>query len=61
MKKLILPVVLIVFGIIEIILACTGFKLPLPIAIVLGIMFIVMGISTIIKSNKKQLRNEKTE
>lgn len=53
MKKLILPVILIVFGIIEIIFACTGFKLPLPIAIVFGIMFIVMGISTIIKSKKK--------
>ena len=53
MKKLILPIILIVLGIVEIILACTEFKLPLPIAIVLGIMFIVMGISTIIKSKKK--------
>ncbi len=53
MKKLIFPIILIALGIIEIILACAGFKLPLPIAIILGIMFIVMGISTIIKSKKK--------
>jgi len=53
MKKYILPIILIVFGIVEIILACTGFKLPLPIAIILGIIFIVTGISTLIKNREK--------
>lgn len=53
MKKLIFPIILIVLGIVEIILACTGVKLPLPIAIILGVIFIVMGISTIIKFKKK--------
>ena len=52
MKKLILPVVLIILGIAEIILAITGFRIPLPIAIILGVLFIGLGAKTLLDAKK---------
>lgn len=51
MKK-IAPILLIILGIAEIIIAFTGVKLPLPIAIILGIIFIGLGVKTLLDAKK---------
>ena len=51
MKK-IAPILLIILGIAEIIIAFTGEKLPLPIAIILGIIFIGLGVKTLFDAKK---------
>lgn len=51
MKKL-APILLIVLGIAEIIIAFTGVKLPLPIALILGILFIGLGAKTLLDTKK---------
>ncbi len=51
MKK-IAPILLILLGIAEIIIAFMGVKLPLPIAIILGILFIGMGIKTLLDAHQ---------
>ena len=51
MKK-IAPILLIILGIAEIIIAFTGVKLPLPSAIILGIIFIGMGVMYLLDAKK---------
>ena len=51
MKK-IAPILLIILGIAEIIIAFTGVKLPLPIAIILGIIFIGLGVKALLDAKK---------
>ena len=50
--KRIAPYLLIILGIAEIILAFTGVKLPLPIALILGILFIGLGAKTLLDEKK---------
>lgn len=52
MKKL-LPILLILLGAVEIVLAVLEIKIPLPIAIVLGVIFIVLGIKTLLDQVKR--------
>ncbi|MCM1467723.1 MAG: hypothetical protein NC086_06195 [Alistipes sp.] len=52
MKK-ILPIILIVLGIIEITIAFMGVKMPLLIAIVMGVMFILFGVRELLNTSKK--------
>ena len=51
MKKL-APILLMVLGIVEIIIAFTGMKLPLPIALALGILFIGTGAKQLLDMKK---------
>ena len=51
MKK-IAPILLIFLGIAEIIIAFTGVKLPLPIALILGILFIGLGAKALLDAKK---------
>ena len=51
MKKLV-PILLVLLGFTEIIIAFTGVKLPLPIAIILGILFIGMGSKALLDARK---------
>ena len=51
MKK-ITPILLIILGIAEIIIAFTGVKPPLPIAIILGIIFIGFGVKTLLDAKE---------
>ena len=51
MKKL-APILLIILGIAEIIIAFTGMKLPLPIALILGILFIGLGAKALLDAKK---------
>ncbi len=53
MKK-ILPIVLILMGIAEIVVAVLGVKMPILIAIVMGVIFIALGVKTLIDIGKKQ-------
>ena len=53
MKKL-APLLLIVFGIAELIIAFMGVKLPLPIAIILGIIFIASGVKILLDAQKEK-------
>ena len=50
--KRILPIILIVLGIVEIVIALMDIKMPIIIAIVLGIFFIGLGIKTLIDAKK---------
>ena len=51
MKK-IAPILLIILGIAEIIIAFTDVKLPLPSAIILGVIFIGMGVMYLLDAKK---------
>lgn len=53
MKK-VLPVLLILLGIAEIILALMDIKMPILIAIVLGVMFIALGVQSLLDASKKK-------
>ena len=50
--KSLAPILLILLGIAEIIIAFMGVKLPLPIAIILGVLFIGMGCKTLLNARK---------
>lgn len=51
MKK-IAPILLILLGIAEIIIAFMGVKLPLPIAIILGVIFISLGTKALLDAHQ---------
>lgn len=51
--KRILPIILIVLGIVEIVIALMDIKMPIIIAIVLGMIFIGLGVKTLINAKKK--------
>lgn len=51
MKK-ILPIVLILIGIAEIVVAVLGVKMPIFVAIVMGVVFIALGVKTLIDIGK---------
>lgn len=53
MKK-ILPILLILIGIAEIIAAVLDVKMPILVAIVMGIVFIALGVKTLIDIVKKK-------
>ncbi len=53
MKK-ILPILLILSGVAEIILAFMDFKMPIIIAIALGMLFIALGVKTLLDAVKKK-------
>lgn len=55
MKRL-LPVMLILMGIAEIIIAVMDIKMPIIIATILGIMFIALGVKTLLDASKKSNR-----
>ncbi|MDE7354181.1 MAG: hypothetical protein K2O06_14210 [Acetatifactor sp.] len=52
--KRILSIILILVGMIEIIIAVMDVKMPIVIAIVLGIIFILFGVKTLLDVNKKK-------
>ncbi len=52
MRK-ILPIILILLGIAEIILAVMDIEMPILIAIVLGVMFVALGVKTLLDACKK--------
>ena len=47
-----LPILLIILGLAEIIIAFTGMKRPLPIAIILGVIFIGLGSKALLDNRK---------
>ncbi len=51
MRKL-LPIILIILGIAEIIIALADIKMPVLIAIVLGVMFIGLGVKALLDARK---------
>jgi len=51
--SILLSVLLIILGIAEIVIAIMDFKMPLPVNIVLSVMFIALGIKTIYDVKKK--------
>ncbi len=55
MKKTlpVISVILILLGIVEIVIAFMGVKMPLPIAIVLGVLFIAFGIKSLLNASKR--------
>lgn len=53
MKK-VLPIILILLGIAELILAVMDIKLPIVIAVILGVLFITLGVKTLLDNKKKQ-------
>lgn len=53
MKK-ILYVILILLGIVEIVIAFIGVKMPLPIAILLGVVFITFGVKALPNASRKK-------
>lgn len=50
--KRIIPIILIVLGIVEIVVALMDIKMPIIIAIVLGIIFIGLGVKILIDAKK---------
>ena len=50
--KRILPIILIIIGIMEMVIALMDIKMPIIIAIVLGIIFISLGVKTLIDAKK---------
>ena len=52
--KRILPIILILIGLTEIILVVMDIKMPIIIQIVLGIIFIALGVKTLIDTSKKK-------
>ena len=53
MRK-VLPVILILLGIVEIIIAVMNIKMPIIVAILLGVMFIALGVKTLLDASKKK-------
>ena len=53
MRK-VLPVILILLGIVEIIIAVMNIKMPIIDAILLGVMFIALGVKTLLDASKKK-------
>ncbi len=53
MKK-ILPFILMLLGVVEIVTAVMGVKMPWPVAIVLGAIFIALGVKTLLDAGKKK-------
>ena len=53
MKRM-LSIILISVGIVEIIIAVIDVKMPILIAIALGIVFIVLGVKTLLDVSKKK-------
>lgn len=53
MKK-VLPIILILLGIAEIIIAVMDIKMPIMVAVVLGIVFIALGIKTLFDIRKRK-------
>lgn len=52
--KRILPVILILLGIAEIIIAVMDIEMPIIITIVLGVIFIALGVKTLLDAVKKK-------
>lgn len=52
--KRILPVILILLGVAEIIIAVMDIEMPIIITIVLGVIFIALGVKTLLDAAKKQ-------
>ena len=52
--KRILPVLLILTGLAEIIIAAMDIKLPITIAIMLGILLIALGVKVLLEIDKKK-------
>ena len=52
--KRILPVILILTGIAEIIISVMDIRMPVMIAIVLGILLIALGVKILLDINKKK-------
>lgn len=52
MKK-ILPVLLVLLGVAEIILAVMDIRMPVMIALALGVIFIVLGFRALVNQDKK--------
>ncbi len=50
----VLPIILILLGIAEIIIAVMDIQMPILAAIVIGIVFIVLGIKTLVDVCKKK-------
>lgn len=53
MKK-ILPIILILLGIAEIVIAVMDIKMPIIIAIALGILFIAFGVKAFLDASQKK-------
>lgn len=53
MKK-VLPIILILLGIVEIIIAVMDIQMPILAAIVIGIVFIALGVKTLVDVCKKK-------
>jgi len=54
MKGSILPILMIVLGLLEVAIGLMGFRLPAPVAFILGGLFIVFGIRTLKETGKKK-------
>ena len=52
--KRILPILLIVIGITEMILAWMNVKMPVMVAMALGMMFLALGVKTLFEAGKKK-------
>lgn len=52
--KRILPVILILLGVAEIIIAVMDIEMPIIITIVLGVIFIALGVKTLLDAVKKK-------
>ncbi len=50
----VLPVILILLGIVEIIIAVMDIQMPILAAIVIGIVFIALGVKTLVDVRKKK-------
>lgn len=50
--KRVLPIILIILGIVEIAIALMDIKMPIIIAVVLGIIFIGLGVKTLIDAKR---------
>lgn len=59
--KRILPVILILTGIAEIIISVMGIRIPVLIAIVLGILLIALGVETLLGIGKKKRYREASD
>lgn len=49
-----LAVLLVLMGIFELVIAFAGVKPPLPVSLVLGALFIGMGVKTLVDARKKK-------
>lgn len=53
-RNIILSVILIILGIVEIVIAIAGFEIPLPINIIVGLIFIRLGIKMLCDKNRNK-------